>query len=250
MGSILLLALFGLAGGIGITAVGPGGVLPTIGMFLLTGLSPAGVAGTAITTHIATGALGTAAYTRSGQLRDPAIRRIAAILAATAVAGTPIGVLLNTMVSGREFGILLAVAVTVTGVLVWVREHHTTADDDPVRLSYAAAGTVGLVVAIAAGLFGIGGPMLSVPLLVICGLPVLPALAAAQAQSVVIAATGTLGYLLHGAIDWPLAALIGVPELAGVLIGWKIAHAVPARRLKYALAATLLVLAPYLAFHT
>ncbi|WP_309240259.1 hypothetical protein [Actinomadura sp. J1-007] len=40
--TLALLALFGLVGGIGITAVGPGGVLPTIGMFLLTGLSPPG----------------------------------------------------------------------------------------------------------------------------------------------------------------------------------------------------------------
>jgi len=248
---LVLLALFGLAGGIGITAVGPGGVLPTIGMFLLTGLSPAGVAGTAIATHIATGALGTAAYTRSGQLRDRATRRVAAVLAAGAVAGTPVGVLCNTLVSGREFGVLLAVAVSVTGILVWARERRTAGrpEGSPVRLSTVTAGAVGLVVAVAAGLFGLGGPMLSVPLLVICGLPVLPALAAAQAQSVVIAGIGTAGYLLHGSVDWRLAALVGIPELAGVIIGWRIAHAVPERRLKYALAVTLLALAPYLALH-
>jgi hypothetical protein len=46
-------------------------VCSTIALFALTGLAPAQVAGTAIVTHVATGALGTAAYTRSGQLRDP-----------------------------------------------------------------------------------------------------------------------------------------------------------------------------------
>lgn len=249
--TLVLLALFGLAGGIGITAVGPGGVLPTIGMFLLTGLSHNEVAGTAIVTHIATGALGTAAYSRSGQLREATTRRIAAVLAVSAVAGTPLGVLLNTTVTGRGFGILLAFTVAVTGILVWVRERRTIPGADcPVRLSSLTTGAVGLVVATVAGLFGLGGPMLGVPLLVICGLPVLPALAAAQAQSVIIASMGTVGYLLHGSIDWPLAALVGIPELAGVLIGWKIAHAIPARQLKYALAGTLLALAPYLAFHS
>lgn len=247
---LALLALFGLVGGIGITAVGPGGVLPTIGMFLLTGLSPAGVAGTAIATHIATGALGTAAYTRSGQLRDAATRRIAMILSGAAVVGAPLGVLFNTLVSGRGFAVLLAAAVAVTGVLVWVREHRAARSEDaPVRLSPVSTAAVGLVVAVAAGLFGLGGPMLSVPLLVIFGLPLLPALAAAQAQSVIIASVGTVGYLLHGSIDWPLAALVGIPELAGVMIGWKIAHVVPVRKLKYALAGTLLALAPYLALH-
>ncbi|OEV07814.1 sulfite exporter TauE/SafE family protein [Streptomyces nanshensis] len=277
---LVLLALFGLLGGIGITAVGPGGVLPTIGMFLLTPLSPSGVAGTAIATHVATGALGTVAYTRSGQLREARTRRTALLLSATALVGAPLGVLFNTLVGGRVFAILLASAVALTGVLVWVREHRTSS----AAAGAGAAGgegngrsehgssehggsehggpehggrdlhpvlttAVGLVVSVAAGLFGLGGPMLSVPLLVVCGVPLLPALAAAQAQSVVIAGAGTLGYLAHGSIDWALAALVGVPELAGVLIGWKIAHAVPVRQLKYALAGTLLALAPYLALH-
>ncbi|MFA3834841.1 sulfite exporter TauE/SafE family protein [Streptomyces aureus] len=249
--TLSLLALFGLAGGIGITAVGPGGVLPTIGMFLLTGLSPAGVAGTAIATHVATGALGTAAYTRSGQLREAVTRRTATVLAVAALVGTPLGVLLNTLVSGRGFGMLLACAVTVTGVLVWVRERRTpVAGSEPVSVPRTLIALVGFGVAVAAGLFGLGGPMLSVPLLVVCGLPVLSALAAAQAQSVVIAAIGTVGYVLHGSVDWGLVALVGVPELVGVIVGWRIAHAVPARRLKYALVGTLLALAPYLAFHS
>lgn len=251
--TMVLLALFGLAGGIGITAIGPGGVLPTIGMFLLTGLTPAGVAGTAIVTHVATGVLGTAAYTRSGQLKDPATRRTAAVLAASALVGTPVGVLLNTHVSGRWFGILLACAVTVTGLLVWVRERRTAtsrAAEAPVRVPLALTVAVGVTVAVAAGLFGLGGPMLSVPLLVVCGLPVLSALAAAQAQSVVIASVGTIGYVQHGSIGWTLAAVVGVPELVGVIVGWRIARSVSDRRLKYALVGMLLALAPYLAFHS
>ncbi|WP_153182956.1 sulfite exporter TauE/SafE family protein, partial [Streptomyces sp. E5N298] len=92
-------------------------------------------------------------------------------------------------------------------------------------------------------------PMLTVPLLVALGVPVLESLAAAQAQSVVIAGVGTVGYLAQGAVDWPLAVLVGVPELAGVLLGWRIAHALPTRHLKFALIATLLALAPYLALH-
>ena len=115
--------------------------------------------------------------------------------------------------------------------------------------STAVVAVVGIVVAAASGLFGIGGPMLSVPLLVVCGMPVLDALGAAQAQSIVIASVGTVGYAAQGAIDWPLAAVVGVPELVGVLIGWRIAHAVPTHRLRLALAAALICLAPYLALH-
>ncbi|MFE7119815.1 sulfite exporter TauE/SafE family protein [Streptomyces sp. NPDC057654] len=249
--TLVLLALFGLAGGIGITALGPGGVLPTIGLFALTGLGPAEVAGTAIVTHIATGALATAAYTRSGQLREPATRRTALILAGTAVIGTPLGVLINTMVSKGAFGLVLGACAALVAVLVWYRERHGDGDDNGAARHPAAPwiAVLGFAVAAASGIVGIGGPMLTVPLLVAAGVPMLESLAAAQAQSVVIASIGTLGYVAHGAVDWRLAALVGVPEIAGVLIGWKIARALPTRTLKYALVAALLAVAPYLALH-
>lgn len=249
--TVLALALFGLAAGIGITAVGPGGVLATIGLFVLTDLPPSVVAGTAIATHVATGALGTLAYRRSGQLRHGPTRRTAVVLAAVAVVGTPLGVLANGAVSGPGFGILLGGLTATTGILVWVRERRARsfAERPHPELSLALIAAVGLGVAVAAGLFGLGGPMLSVPLLVALGVPVLSSLAAAQAQSVVIAGVGTVGYAAQGAIDWSLAVVVGIPELAGVLLGWRIAQLVPAHRLKYLMAAALIGLAPYLALH-
>ncbi|WP_031039037.1 sulfite exporter TauE/SafE family protein [Streptomyces sp. NRRL F-5650] len=245
---LVALALLGLAGGVGITAVGPGGVLPTIGLFALTGLTPAQVAGTAIVTHVATGLLATAAYTRSGQLREPATRRTALVLAGSAVVGTPLGVLVNSYVSERMFGLVLGVFVAGVAALVWFRERRSPAAF-PAHPSTAVVTGTGLAVAVAAGIVGIGGPMLTVPLLVALGVPVLESLASAQAQSVVVAGVGTVGYVAQGAVDWPLAVLVGVPELAGVLLGWRIAHALPSRHLKCALVATLFALAPYLALH-
>ncbi|GAB3290711.1 sulfite exporter TauE/SafE family protein [Parasphingorhabdus pacifica] len=245
---LVLLGMFGLVGGIGITALGPGGVLPTIGLFALTDLSPAEVAGTAIVTHIATGALATAAFTRSGQLRDPETRRTALILAGSAVLGTPLGVLVNTVVSQRLFGLILGVLVAVVAALVWYREKHQPA----ATLAHPSAPLVvglGFGVSAASGIVGVGGPMLTVPLLIALGVPVLESLASAQVQSIVIAGVGSLGYLVHGSINWSLAALVGIPELAGVLLGWKIAHALPTRNLKYALVVTLFALAPYLVLH-
>jgi uncharacterized membrane protein YfcA len=246
-GSVLvLLGLFGFVGGIGITALGPGGVVPTIGLFTLTDLSATEVAGTGMVTYVGAAVLGAAAYTRSGQLRVPDTRRVALILAGTAAVGTPVGIVANSALSRRTFGVLLGVLVAVVAGLMWYREHRRpaeTATHPPVPMIVG----LGLVVAAASGTFGIGGPMLSVPLLVALGMPVLPALAAAQAQSVVIAGVGSAGYLAGHAVDWPLVAVVGIPELAGVLLGWKIAHALPTRLLKNALIVTLLVLAPYLA---
>ncbi|KQV06968.1 sulfite exporter TauE/SafE family protein [Leifsonia sp. Root112D2] len=245
---LLLLACIGLVAGIGITAVGPGGVLATIGLFLFTGLSPAVVAGTAMVTHVATGTVGSLAYLRSGHLRERQTVRVAVILLVTAIVGTPIGVLLNSTVSGRGFGMLLAGFVLIVAMLVWYRQRHTADDGLHPRHPTPALIAIGLVVAVASGMFGVGGPLLTVPLLVAIGTPILPALAAAQAQSIVISIVGSVGYLSIGAIDWQLALVVGVPELCGVLIGWKVARAVPARYLRWAMIFILIAVAPVLAF--
>jgi uncharacterized protein len=246
---LALLALFGFVGGVGITALGPGGVVPTIGLFALTRLSPPEVAGTALVTYVGAGLLGTAAYTRSGQLREPDTRRTALILATTALLGTPVGVLVNTAFSRRTFGVLLGIMVALVALLVWYREKRRPATT-VTRLRTPVIAGLGLVVAAVSGAFGVGGPMFTVPLLVALGMQVLRSLAAAQVQSVVIACVGAAGYLAAGAVSWPLVALVGIPELAGVLLGWKIAHALPTRHLTNALIIALLALAPYLALRS
>ncbi|MGO3326842.1 sulfite exporter TauE/SafE family protein [Gordonia sp. (in: high G+C Gram-positive bacteria)] len=241
------LMVLGLLGGIGITALGPGGVLPTVGLFTLTGLSAPVVAGTAILTHVATGLAGSAAFVKSGQLRLAHTRRTALLLAAAAAVGTPVGVVINAYVSERVFGIVLAILVTAAAALIWVRDRHDGGEGAGHHPPTTVIIGLGLAVAVLSGIIGIGGPMLAVPALIACGVPVLESLAASQVQSIVIAVVGSVGYATQGNVDWVLAVLIGVPELAGVFVGWRIAHALPTRVLKIMLVVALLALAPYLA---
>jgi uncharacterized membrane protein YfcA len=258
-GTLVILALFGFAGGVGTTALGPGGVLVTIGLFLLSGLPPAAISGTAIAANLGSAALGTAAFARSGQLRGRDTQRMALVLIAAAVVGTPLGVLVNAQVSGGAFGILLGLCVAAIGALLYVRERQrrarntgTSATATAPEETTPAARIVlplGFAVAIVSGLFGLGGQLLSVPLLISIGAPMLPALGAAQAQSIVIAGVGTIGYALRGAIAWPLVLVLGVPLLAGALAGWRIAHAVPTERLRSLLAVMLVAVGAYLIVH-
>ncbi|MCL2615122.1 MAG: sulfite exporter TauE/SafE family protein [Nocardioidaceae bacterium] len=244
---VITLAAIGFVGGVGITAIGLGGILPTIGLFSLTPLGPGQVAGTAIVTHVATGALGTAAYRRSGHLAGRGSRRAVVTMASTALVGTPLGILVNAALSPHGFGIVLAVLVAGVALALIAQREMPVADERELPVALVAA--IGLVVAVVAGIVGIGGPMLTVPLLVVCGAPMLDSIAASQAQSVVIAGTGSIGYLVHGSIDWSIAALVGIPELAGVLIGWRLARALPTQVLKRVMVVVLLALVPYLAVH-
>lgn len=242
------LAAIGLLGGIGISSVGPGGILPTIGLFVLTSLTPAAVAGTAIVTHVATGIAGAAAYHRSGHLTSPPTRRVAVILAVTALPGVPLGIVVNSHVSAQRFGQVIAAVAAGVAALLWYRSSRPASSEAgrPFPAAWAVA-AVGLLVSVACGLIGIGGPMLTVPVLVLLGTPMLDAVAASQIQAVIVSIIGSVGYAASGSIDWVLAAVIGVPEVAGVLIGWRLARALPARSLTIALIVALFALAPYLA---
>src|SRR5690606_34899024 len=157
------------------------------------------------------------------QLREPATRSLAVILSLTALVGTPLGALLNSRLSGAIFGVLLAVMVVGVGVSVLLRARRGPRSGQGGGVGFAAPrsqGALGGTVAMLSGVFGLGGPMLSVPALVIGGVPILRALAAAQGQSVVVATSGTLAYLGQDAISWPLVLLTGVPQLVGVVLGW------------------------------
>lgn len=231
--------------GIGTAAVGPGGVLSAVGLVLATDLSPSTVAGTVMVTNLLTGVVGSLAYLRSGHLRDRAASSMTVALLGSAVVGTPLGVLLNSRVPADTFAALLAVFVLVVAGLVWVRG-RASSDVSSTGPTTAVVAGVGFVVAVASGVFGVGGPLLMVPLLAALRTPVLTALAVAQVQSIAIAGVGSVGYLSMGAVDWVLAAVIGVPQVLGVLVGWQIAVRVPAVHLRRAMIAVLVVVAPVL----
>ncbi len=241
----LALAAVALIGGVGITAIGPGGILVTAALFALTTATPATVAGTASATFVATGLLGAVAYLRSGELSARAGRRDALLLSVAGVVGALVGVWLNARLPTAAFGFLLGAVVSLSGALVWWRTRREGDGGDPA--SHGTVTAIGFGVGVVSGLLGVGGPVLAVPLLVAAGTPMLAAVAVAQVQSVFIASGATAGYLAQGSVSPTLALLVGLPELVGALLGWRLAHAVDVVRLKRALAAVLVALGPYLA---
>ena len=248
--TVVVLFVVSLFAGIGITAIGPGGIFVTIALYALTDLPSAVIVGTASATFVATGALGTASYYRSGELGSRGSGRSAVALSLTGLGGALLGVRLNAVVSEATFGLLLGVLVALTGVLVEYRRRY---ESDAARYDATSPrglvglGAIGGFVGISGGLLGVGGPVLAVPMLVAVGVPMVFAVAVAQVQSIFVAGFATAGYVVRDAVSWPLALVIGVPELVGVVVGWKVAQSVDADRLTRALAVLMLVLGPYLA---
>ncbi len=250
LGTLVLLVGISLVAGVGITAVGPGGIFVTVALFALTDLRPAVVVGTASATFVATGLLGTLSYYRSGELDSADGARTAAILGVTGLVGALAGVRLNALVDADTFGLLLGALVSLTGVLVFVRTRYGDDGGDALAADQSTLGTaaIGGFVGVAGGLVGVGGPVLAVPLLVASGVPMLLAVGVAQAQSIFVAGFATVGYVVRGAVDWSLAVAIGVPELVGVVVGWRVAQSVDSDHLTRVLAVLMLLLGPYIAF--
>ncbi|MFC7157649.1 sulfite exporter TauE/SafE family protein [Halomarina halobia] len=253
MSITLAAVLVGIAflAGIGCTTLGPGGIFTTIALYTLTTVSSSTVAGTAQLTFIGVGLLGSFAYLQSGELAIEGNARMAGLLSVSSILGALAGAELNAYVSREEFGLLLGGFAIVTGFLIIYRERSTRLPQFNVDLStssgMALISVIGLILGCLSGLLGVGGPVIAVPVLIVLGVSMLPALAVAQVQSIFIATFATVGYALNGAVSLPLALLVGIPQLVGAFLGWRIAHYVQPDRLKIALGVTLIVVGPYLA---
>lgn len=252
-GGALLAGLLVVAfvSGVGIATVGPGGIFLTIALYSLAPLTSNQVAGTAHATFVATGVVGSAAYVYSGEMTTGEGRAMAIVLSAASVLGALLGAQLNRYVSQAVFGLLLGGVAAAVGAVILYRERRGFVAlydlDVATREGLAVLVALGFVLGTASGLLGVGGPVLAVPALVVVGVPMLLAVAVAQVQSIFIAAFATSGYYAQGNVLFGLAVALAVPLLAGVVVGWRVAHLVDPDRLKVALGVVLLAVGPLLA---
>ena len=79
---------------------------------------------------------------------------------------------------------------------------------------------VGLVAGFFGALFGVGGGVIMVPLLIaVVGFPERPAMASSLGAIGLIALEGTIFYGAHGQLKPGAAALVGLPGAVGALAG-------------------------------
>ena len=102
------------------------------------------------------------------------------------------------------------------------------ADDLPAISPYPLI-AIGVVSGLFAAMFGIGGGIVIVPLLMlVTRMPARIAAATSLATLVLTSMIGTARYAGSGHIDWVGAAIIGIPAVAGVLLGVWLQKRLPA----------------------
>ena len=112
----------------------------------------------------------------------------------------------------------------------------------------ALALALGLTAGVLAGLFGVGGGILFVPLLVALGLGQLDAQATSLLAILPTAAVGAWNQRRYGNLRARTALVIGLVSVAGVEVGARIATSVPEDVLRRAFAVLLIAVAAQLAW--
>ncbi|MDP1848601.1 MAG: TSUP family transporter [Solirubrobacteraceae bacterium] len=99
---------------------------------------------------------------------------------------------------------------------------------------------IGTLAGLFSGLFGVGGGVLIVPLLVLwCGFGERLAAGTSLAAIVIIAAVAALVHGVYGNVHLREGLLVGVPAVAGVLIGTELQQRISARAISLLFAALL-----------
>jgi uncharacterized membrane protein YfcA len=103
---------------------------------------------------------------------------------------------------------------------------------------------IGLVAGFFSALFGVGGGIVIVPLLLLLlKWDLRPATATSLAAIGLTATAGVVTYVFHGEVEPKYAALVGIPAAFGALGGTALQQRVPVRTLSYLFAGLLVGIA-------
>lgn len=224
-----VLAAVAAAVGLLIGTVGVGGVLMVSFLALFGGLSIHQAAATSLFTFLFTGILGTWLYQRRGSIAW----HVAAPVCTGAVVFGFLGAVTAAHIEARSLAILIASVIAVAGIYIFLpqRSVRRPRDGRGWREQLLLA-SVGAASGFGSGLSGAGGPLFSVPFMVLLRYVPLTAVATSQVLQIVAATSGSISNLSHELIDFRIAAVVTIFELAGVIVGVRLAHAVSALALR------------------
>ena len=201
---------------------GMGGILIPPVMILLLGMDTHLAMGTSMASFLPSSVVTVTTYTRRRIIQ----KETALPLSIAGVVCVLIGTELKALSSGNLLNLLLAGLVIAVGCLVLrpvSRQPGTPLADRP-SASTIQLLLLGGVVGVLSGMTGAGGPVLSVPAMILLGYSPMTAIASGQLYVLLVCSAGSAGNILHDAVDLPLAALCGLGQVIGVWAGLRVAQ--------------------------
>ena len=239
----LLLLASGFVGFL-IGAVGVGGILLIPALVALAGLTPHQASATALFTFLFTGLLGTVLFQRRGSIDW----RQAATVCAGAMIFSYLGAMASSVVEDTSLMRVIAALIIFAGAYVFMpAKKELLVAKNATRFPLLIA--IGATAGFGSGFSGAGGPLFSVPLMMVSGFSPLLTIGTSQVLQIVSAMSGSIANLRYGDIQWSLVTWITIGELVGVVAGVRLAHAMDSRTLKRGAGLICLTVGSWLLIH-
>ena len=219
--NLLLLFTFTFFVGCFVGGTGIGGVLLVPYLVFILGLDAATAVASTMFAYIFSGLAATFAYARMGSVKWPMVWPVCGAAAPAAFFGS-----LTVWIVPGEILLAGIAALTIFSGYRTLRP-PVNASSDNVNIKTRALIAVGAISGYISALVGAGGAVVLIPLLFAMGAPALLAIGLSQAIQFVIAATATMGNLSVGQIDFTIGGVIATALVLGILLGSRVAHALP-----------------------
>ncbi|MEO8163984.1 MAG: sulfite exporter TauE/SafE family protein [Betaproteobacteria bacterium] len=238
----------------GLLGIGGGLILVTLMVYLFTLQGfPADrllhvALGTSIASIVFTSVSSLRAHHKHGAVRWDIVR--------AAVAGLVIGTLLGTVVAdqlkSKYLAIFFVIFVYYSAVQMFANVKPKPSRQLPGKIGM---NLVSVVIGMLSSLVGVGGGVMTIPLMSLCNVPMRQAIGTSAALGLPIAVSGTIGYIVTGLDKDHLPAFslgyVYLPALIGIVLGtfvtvpWgaRMAHSLPITTLKRIFAVILFILA-------
>ncbi|HEX7952633.1 MAG TPA: sulfite exporter TauE/SafE family protein [Burkholderiales bacterium] len=238
----------------GLLGIGGGLILVTLMVYLFTVQGfPADrllhlALGTSITSIVFTSLSSLRAHHQHGAVRWDILR----IAVPGLIVGTLLGTVVADLLKSKYLAIFFVIFVYYSAVQMFANIKPKPSRQLPGKVGMSIAA---VIVGIVSSLVGVGGGVMTIPLMSLCNVPMRQAIGTSAALGLPIAVAGTVGYMVNGLGKDHLPALsvgyVYVPALVGIVVGtfitvpWgaRMAHTMPVTRLQKIFAVILFILA-------
>lgn len=222
---LLLAALVGLL--VGLTGIG--GILLIPGIAMLGGLPTHEAMATALFSFILVGIVGTISFHRNGGIDWG----VALPLSAGGGLFSAIGAWANVYISAPPLNCILGAVILFAGCNALrprVAVGTPWAPHSPHRnaLLFAIGASTGFI----AGLTGAGGPVLSIPFMIMLGFQPIVCIISAMPYQIATALSGSVSNFMHQTINFSVGLPVSVAEVAGILVGTHLVRRICAQHLR------------------
>lgn len=243
-GILLGLALgFGIGGSLGLLG-GGGSILTVPALVYLVGQTPQVAVMTSLAIVGANSAMGAFFHRAQGTLNW----HVALLFGGAGMATAYLAAGFSDRIPPDVIMVAFAALMLVIGLLLIFRG----APKSGVELEHLSLWKIvasGAAVGLLTGILGVGGGFLIVPALVmLVGLPMQQAVGTSLVVIAMNSLAGFMGHLGDGALDVPSLVVFVAAGLAGTFTGARLAHRLPAARLRQAFAGFVIVLALFLLY--